>query len=289
MSGEPTTGKNHRLWRQIRAWAAVCLLYGIALALAVAGIVILRHAFVTRIDITDRIYRLLAGAALLAFPALVVSYLIPAKWAFGNWRPTREHALQRATQCTMRPQNAIAPQQRSLVLFVLHWANIALRAPQSPLFKRLIGLLVLFLYAAALLAICGLSVILVGAGIATFASLGWMMILFGLILLIIPAQFIAGIVHRRRTHGNLQSSDDDLVGIMAARSLWFQQGRRQSLRTKLFSTAIFLAFLTVLWLRVTVYHSRHPHETWAMPFIWTLVGIYLVWNQFRRPKAAPLK
>ena len=290
MSGEPTSAKTAPpLWRQIRAWTLVCVLYCTVLALAVGGFVVLRHAFVPRLDITDRFYRLFAAVALLAFPALVASYLIPAKWTSSRWPLPRRQPSQFVAQCAMRPTSRINPQQRSLVLFVLHWANIALRDPQSSVFKRLLGVLVLAVYAAALLAICALSIVMVGAGSATFASFGWLMILFGLILLIIPAQFIAAIVQRFRTHGNLRSAPDDLAGIMAARGLWYQQQRSQSLRSKLISTAICVAVLTMFWLRVTVYHSRHPHESWTIPFFWTLFALYLIWNQFRRPKAPSLK
>lgn len=189
----------------------------------------------------------------------------------------------------MRPQRRILPQQRSLALFALHWANIALRNPQSSIFKRLLGILVFIVYAAALLSICALSIIFIGAGLGTFTSLGWMMILFGLILLIIPAQFAVAIIGRRRTQGNLRSSDDDTSGIMAARSQWFEQQRQQPLRTKLISTAICVGVLTVLWLRWRNHYFQHSHESWALPLIWTLAGLYLIWNQFRRPKGFPVK
>lgn len=290
MSGEPNAAKiPPPPWRRVRAWAMVCILYGFVLALAAASFVVLRHAFAPDLDITDRLYRLFGAAALLAFPALVAFYLIRARLTAGRWSVPREQTLQRVAQCAERPQGRVRPQQRSLVLFVLHWANLAVRDPQSHLFKGLIGVLVLIAYAAALLAVCALSLILVGAGIATFASFGWMMILFGLILLIIPAQFIAATVHRYRSHGDLRSSQDDLAGILAARSLWSRQQRQQSLRSRLISTAVFLAVLTIFWLRVTVYHSRHPHESWVTPLFWTLFGLYLIWNQFRRPKSSPAK
>jgi len=272
-------------WRRIRAWAIVCILYGFVLALAASGFVILRHAFASGLDITDRLYRLIGAAVVLAFPVLVASYLIRAKWTTGRWSYPWEHTLQRFGQCAIHAQGRIRPQQRSLVLFVLHWANIALRDPQSTVLKRSLGVLVLIVYAAALVAICALTTILVGAGIATFASFGWIMVLFGLILLIIPAQFIAATFHRFRTHGDLRSSQDDLTGIMAARRQWFQQQRQQSLSAKLISSLIMLAVLTAWWLRVTVYHSRHPHESWLLPLFWTLPAIYLIWNQFRGQRA----
>ena len=275
--------------RRIRVWALACGLYGVALALAAAGFVVLRHTFVHGLDVTDRAYRLFAAAALLSFPALIVWLHIRAKRTTGRWLGTTEKGRQRTAQCLMRPQRRIVPQQRSLALFTLHWANITLRDPQSSIFKRLIAVLALILYAAALLAIIAASILLIGAGLATFASLGWLMILFGLILLVLPAQFILALLRRRRSNGDLSSSPDDLAGITAARSQWFNQQRQQPLRTKLISTAFSVTILTVWWLRVTVYHSRHPHESWVLPLFWTVTGIYLIWNQFRSPKSSPAK
>ena len=290
MATEPTAAKTPiPLWRRVRAWALICILYGIFLALAVAGFVVLRHAFGHHLDITDRLYRLFGSAALLTLPALTAWYIVSAKLTTGRWLRPREQTLQRMAQCVMRPRRRILPQQRSLALLALHWANITVRDPQSSIGKRLLAALAFVAYGATLLAIIAASILFIGAGIATFASLGWLMILFGLILLIIPAQFIAAIVSRRRTHGNLRSSPDDLAGITAARSHWFDQQRRQPLRTKLISTAFSLAVLTVWWLRVTVYHSRHPHENRTLPIFWTVVGAYLIWNQFRSPKSSPAK
>lgn len=290
MSGEPNAAKiPPPPWRRVRAWAMVCILYGFVLALAAASFVVLRHAFVHGLDITDRLYRLVGAVLLLAFPALIARQFIRTKQTTGRWLGTPAQSEQRVALCAMCPQRRIAPQQRSLLLFGLLWANISLRDRQSPITKRLLAALILSVYAAFLVATCALSVILIGAGIATFASFGWMMILFGLILLIIPAQFIAATVHRYRSHGDLRSSQDDLAGILAARSLWSRQQRQQSLRSRLISTAVFLAVLTIFWLRVTVYHSRHPHESWVTPLFWTLFGLYLIWNQFRRPKSSPAK
>jgi hypothetical protein len=287
MSGEPNAGKTPPpLWRRVRAWAIVCILYGFALALAATSFVVLRQAFIHGLDITDRLYRLIGAALLLAFPALITRQFIRTKRTTGRWPGTREQSRQRVTQCAMGSQHRITSQQRSLMLFGLHWANIATRDPQSPVSKRLFGALVLSVYAAALLATCAPSIILIGAGVATFAPLGWMMILFGLILLFIPAQFIVALVRRFRTHGDLRSSNDDLSGIAAARGVWFDQQRQQPLFTKLVSAALCVAVLTVLWLRVTVYHSRHPHESWMLPLFWTAFALYLISNQFRKPKSS---
>jgi hypothetical protein len=74
---------------------------------------------------------------------------------------------------------------------------------------------------------------------------------------------------------------------MAARSLWLQQLRQQSVRVRVISTALILTVLTLAWLRATVYHPRH--ESWTTPLIWTILAAYLIWNQFRRPKNSPVK
>lgn len=288
MSGEPNATKvSTPFRRRIRVWAIACAFYGVALALAVAGFVVLRHAFAHGLDPTDRQFTLVGSATLLALPALICWLHIRSKLTTGRWFGTTEEGRQRVAQCVMRPQRNITREQRSLVLFLLHWANISIRDPQSSIFKRLTGVLVVIAYATVLLAICALSVILVGAGVATFASLGWLMALFGLVLLFIPAQFVIALIRRRRVQGNLCSSPDDLASIRAARNRWFQQQRQQSIRAKLISTAIGAIVLTGWWLRVTVYHFRHTHESWTSPLVWTLFALYLTWNQFRRPKSSP--
>lgn len=290
MSSDPNAGKaSIPLWQRIRAWAIVGVLYGFVLALAVAGFVVLQHTFTHGLDIAERLYRLFGAALLLTIPALAAWQFIRIKRKTGRWMGTRDQQQQRVAQCVMRPQRRILPQQRSLLLFGLHWANIALRDPQSPLLKRVLGLAVLIVYAVALLAVIAISVLFIGAGIATFASLGWIMIFFGLILLVIPAQFIAALVRLYRANGNLRSSADDLTGIKAARGVWVQQQRQQPLRTKLISTAVCIVVLTILWLRVTLYHSRHPQESWVTPLFWTIIALYLIWNQFRNPNSAPTK
>jgi hypothetical protein len=67
-------------------------------------------------------------------------------------------------------------------------------------------------------------------------------------------------------------------------SAWALREQQKPLRSKILGTAVGPAVYALWWMRVTLHHAQHPHESWvgpatAMPFL-----LYSIWVQFRRPR-----
>jgi hypothetical protein len=87
--------------------------------------------------------------------------------------------------------------------------------------------------------------------------------------------------------GKVGATRADLDELRAQRSAWAARERQKPLRSKLIGTAVMVAVYALWWMRVTVHHAQHPHESWVTPAICTPALIYSIWVQFRRPKSAP--
>ena len=160
--------------------------------------------------------------------------------------------------------------------------------PARPPWQRAAGWAVLAIYAITMLALTALGVICFGAGVATLATGGLMIAGLGLVILIFPAVAVRSLIRGIRA-GKVGATREELDQMRAQQSVWRAREWQKPLRSKLLSTVLVLAFYSLWWLRVTVHHKQHPHESWLTPAMWTPVLIYSIYSQFRKPKSTPAK
>jgi hypothetical protein len=271
------------LWKRIRAWTIIVLLYAAIAAMAVYGCVVLYRAFKPGLPLDDRFAHIFAAAALLLIPAFLIRVFLRNKWTTGRWFPPRSQTSY-ASQCSINRSRTTQSPPWSWFGYAADWANHSAFNAALPLWRRIAGWTLLIAFAAILLACTGVSILFIGAGLDTVRTGGLIMIFFGLVLLLYPILAARSYFRRWRNTGTVLIPLSELEQARARQSQSFERERQKPLRTKIISTIIALIGLTYWWFRETLFHTRHPHESWVTPAMWTVFFAYATWNQFRKPK-----
>jgi hypothetical protein len=274
-------------WTRVRARTLIVFIYAVLLTMAGAAVALIIRIFQPSKTPDERLGFLLVAAALLLIPGRVAWTYVRTKWTTGHWFMTREKSAQVLAQCsTQRFSSSQAPPW-GWILFAVHWANYSARDAKAPLPKRALGWTLLILFIAALLGLTGLGVIFIGAGIGTIHSLGLIMVFVGALILLFPALAARSLRRRVRRTGSWRTSQDELRQMAAQRNEWRVRESQKPLRTKIISTVIMVAIITVWWVKEAMRHARHAHYDWFNPALWTVFALYAIWIQFREPKSSP--
>ena len=274
------------LWKRVLAWSVLVGLYAASIGMAGFGVRLILHGLRPGIEVGDRLGLFSMAAGLLVFPVALVSVFVRTKLKSGRWAMSKKEAMQRHAQCAARRVGPMRTPPWSFILFAVHWSNFTARDERTPAWKRAVGWTLLVLFGATLLGMAAFGVIFIGAGLDTFLSLGWMMMVFGLMLWVVPVQAVRACLRRRRETGSLRTSEDELAQLSVQRTVWEFGESQKPLRSKVISTVLMAIVLGVFWMRSVVYPTRHSHPNWVTPGMWTLFAAYVVWVQFRKPKAS---
>jgi hypothetical protein len=142
-------------------------------------------------------------------------------------------------------------------------------------------------FAVFILGLTALGVVCFGASFADDNTVTARLAFIGLgaALLIWPAVTVRSLIRRKRA-GTLSASLEELDQMRAQRAAWRAREWQRPMSSKIISTAVTVFIYGLWWIRVTLHHAQHPHESWMIPAMWTPALIYLLWVQFRRPKNA---
>ena len=275
------------LWKRVRAWTVILGLYAVILGMAGFGVTLIRSNFRSGKALDDRLFLLLGGAALLIPLVRVAWVYLRSKWIKGRWLMTKQESAQLLSQCSARRFRASEIPPWSWIRFGVNWANYSAMEPKNPLWKRALGWTLLIAFVALMLLLTGFGVIFTVAGFATIASGGLVIIGFGALLFVVPIQATWSCIRRIRTMGSLRTPQEELRQMGVQTTEWQDRETQKPLRSKVVSTVIIAAILSGWWVRVTLHHPQHPHETWFNPALWTLFAIYAIRVQFRKPKNSP--
>jgi lysylphosphatidylglycerol synthetase-like protein (DUF2156 family) len=282
------------LWRRVRAWTIILLLYAMILGMASAAIPLLRSAFHSGVAPDDRPMHLLWAAMLLTPLGFVVRYFIRVRLKTGRWRGTPEQRKrdkeQRLAKCSTVGGKPVcgSANRNSLVTYAIRWASYTAFAPECNPGQRTAAWLVLITYTLTLIAVAAFGVIALGAAFdsSNTVTATLLFIALGLFALAWPAT-IAWRLARGIRNGKVGATREELDALRTQRTAWATRENQKSLRSKLISTAIAAAIYVFWWIRVTVHHAQHPHESWITPAMFMPAFIYSIWVQFRRPKNTP--
>jgi hypothetical protein len=281
------------LRRRIRAWALVLVVFGIPLGMVSFAVTLIRSALRTGTPLDGRVFRFLGAAALLYVPAKVVWVYIQRRWTTGRWTMTTQaraqamqERVQRITQCSTRRVGATRTPPWSWVLFAVKWANYSALEPAVPLWQRSVGWMLLGIAVAVLLGLTGFGVICLGAGFGTIGSGGLPIVGIGVLMFVFPGQAVWFCIRRKRESGSIRVSREELLQMRAQSTAWRTIERQKPLRSKIITSAVLVAILCGWWIRVALRHSQKAHDSWFGPGLWTLIAIYVSWDQFRKPKSA---
>ncbi len=273
------------LWRRIRAWAIILSLYAVILGMAAGGILLLRPSFHSSIPWDER---LVLALGLLAPLAWIIWFFLKKRWQTGRWSESPEQREQRRAQCrangTCRPGRT---RPQSWARSLLHWAGYTAFEPSCTAWQRIAGWTVLAGYALYLLALTAIGVICIGASFADSNTLHACLLFIGLglLLFLIPGMAVRAFI-RRISAGQVRVSREEMEQVRTQRAAWRVRESQKPLRSKMFTVLFIVAAYGWWWLRVTLFHAQHPHESWVTPAIYTPFALYLIWSQFRRPKAS---
>jgi hypothetical protein len=262
--------------------ATLLLFCVVFVGMAVGGAFAVRSALRPGRAWDDRLYTLAIAATLFAPLSIVGWPFLRRKWKLGRWGVTKEEGRQALTQCST---STCAAKQTPWITYIVKWASYAALAPERTPLQRVAAWLVLAIYAIALLALTALGVIFIGAGVGTLATGGLVMAGLGLVILIFPAMAVRSLIRGIRAR-KVGATREELDQMRAQQSAWHAREWQKPLRSKLISTVPTLAFYSLWWLRVTLHHTQHPHESWVGPAMFTPVLIYSLYSQFRKPKPA---
>ena len=290
--GVPT--RKAPLWKRgrVRVWTILILLYAIILGMAAGAVPLLRSVFRPGIALDDRLMHLLWAAGLLAPLAYTVRYFVRVRLKTGRWRGTPEQRQQERQQrlaqyYPSKGKRVCAAKQTSLVTYAIKWASCSAFDPACTTGQRAVAWLVLTGYTVALLGIAAFGVICFGAAFDNNTITATLAILaLGVTALLWPGAVAWRMIRGLRA-GKVGTTREELDQLRAQRSDWRMRESQKPLRTKLLTTVFLVVIYGLWWMRVTVHHAQHPHESWVTPAIWTPALIYSIWVQFRRPKNAP--
>lgn len=292
-SQEPKTP----LWKLVRAWTIIVGLYAVLLGMAWFAVILLDAAVKPGVVWVDRAYKLLEAGALLVIPGKVAWVFIKRKLITGNWgvmteeEKARNAARRMARQCGTVQSGACGRRCQSWIKSALSWAGYIAWEQRAGLWKRTLAWTVIVLYAAYVLGWIGFGLLCIGASFADSNTVRqqFLWVLLGLAFLIYPALVIRSYLRRIQATGNLLVSKEEFQSGVAQR-VEVQSKRRQiPLRNKIISHAIGAVVLGLMWMRATVYHSRHPHESWMTPAFLTIPLLYSIWRDFSAPQKTESK
>jgi hypothetical protein len=274
------------LWRRVRAWTVILSLYAVILGMAGLAVTLIRHSFRSGIALEDRLFLLSGTVALLVPPITLAWVYLRTRWTTGRWLTTNQERVQRLSQCSAQRSVARQAPPWSWVRFAANWANYSAMESSLPLWQRALGWSLLAVFATLMLSAIALSIIFMGAGFATIRSLGIVIVGCGALLLVIPGQVVWVCISRFRMTGSIRTTKEELQQMGAQSTEWQVREWQKPLRSKILTTAVVVAVLSAWWIRIGLHHSRHAHENWFNPGLWTLFAIYAIWIQFRKPKTS---
>ena len=277
------------LWKRVLAWTFIVGMYALLLGMLWFAISLFSSAIKPGVPWEDRLYKLLEAGALLVIPAKVAWTFIKRKLATGSWlRMTEQEkariaARRSARQCGTTKANACRQASQSLILFVFSWAGYMAWNENAAPWKRALAWTVIVLHVLSGIA---LGLLFIGGsfadGLTPRQHLLW--ILTGLACSVYPAIVIRSYLRRFQTTGTLRVSREEFESVTAQRREAQNKQRQIPLRSKIVSYAIGAAALGLMWVRATVYHSRHPHESWVTPAFFTIPLLYSIWKDFAKPR-----
>lgn len=277
------------LWKRVRAWTIIVCLYAVLLGMVWFAVILLAAVIKPGVVWDDRAYKLLEAGALLLIPGKVAWVFIKRRLITGNWLVmTEEEKARNAAQRMARQRGttqgvACGIRRQSWIKSALSWAGYMALKQRAGLWKRTLAWTVIVLYAAYVLAWIGFGLLCIGASFAddNTARQQFLWILLGLAFLIYPALVIRSYLRRIQATGNLLVSKEEFESGAAQRVEVQNRRRGMPLRNKVISYAIGVVVLGLMWMRATVYHSRHPHESWVTPAFLTIPLLYSIWRDFQ--------
>ena len=292
--GVPSAKCKAPLWKRVRAWTIIVLLYAVFLGMAAAAIPLLRSAFRPGLLPEDRLLHLLYAVGLLLPFLFVLRYFIRMRLKTGLWRGTPEQRqqerAQRLARCSIdgTKRGYCAAKQGSLFSYAIKWASYTAFQSTCTATQRAAAWLMLAAYTLAVLGVAAIGVICLGASGAddNTRTATLFFVALGVAVLIWPG-LVAWKLIRSIRAGKVGTTREELDGLRAQRTAWRMRESAKPLRTKLINTAVAAVIYALLWVRVTVHHAQHPHESWVAPAMAAPFSLYSIWVQFRRPKNAP--
>jgi hypothetical protein len=279
------------LWKRVRAWTIVAGMYAFFLGMVWLAMALLSSALRQGTAWDDRIYKLLEAGALLVIPGRVVWLFIKRKLITGSVLVMTEEekariAARRAALQSGATQGGACRGLHQSWIYAVNWASHRSGDQNAGLLERTLAWAVIALYAAYVLFWIGLGVMGIGASFAddNTARQQFLWILLGLACFIYPSLVLRSYIRRFKTMGSLRVSQEELQSAAAQRQKAQNKERQRPLRTKIISYSIAAVFLGLMWIRATVYHSRHPHESWITAAFLTIPLLYSIWRDFSKPQ-----
>jgi hypothetical protein len=271
-------------WKRTLGWSILVLLLAVMASMVVGGIFLLRHTFSQNIAPDDRLFDGLYAAALLTLPASLIWILIKTRITTGRWTG---HQQQRSLACY--PQFNSSP--ANWITFSTNWATFTAGDRSASMQKRAIAWTTIVLFAAGLLAVTAFAVICFGAAFAddNTALERFLFLALGAAILLFPGLTVWSFIKKKRLTGSWRTSREQMQTMTAARERWRMREYARPMRSKMSVLAINAVVLLVLWLRTTVFHAHHPHSSWITPAFWTVVAVYAVGIQFRKPRPSAVE
>jgi hypothetical protein len=280
------------LWKRVRAWTIIVLLYAIILGMAAGAVPLLRSVFRPGIALDDRLMHLLWAAMLLAPLGFMVRYFVRVRLKTDRWRGTPEQRQQekveRLAKCSIDgAKRGCAANHSSPLTYAVKWASCSAFAPECTTWQRTAAWLVLVAYTLAVLGVAAFGVICIGAAFDNNTITATLMILALAFAALLWPGVVAWRLVRGIRAGKVGTTREELDELRAQRSAWATRESQKPLRTKVLSTAFAAVVYGLWWMRVTVHHAQHPRESWVTVAMWTPFFLYSIWVQFRRPRNAP--
>ena len=281
------------LWKRVRAWALIFLIYSVVLGLAYGGVHFLLHAFRPGVFLGDRIYYTAVAFGMLTIPARTFWVMLGTRLSTGRWTKTPQERRERVAQCvaqsaakrTTTSSRVAQPSLWTWLIYGLKWANYTAREPETPTARRFAARAVLLLGLLGYLAACLLPLIGVGAAFADNTRTATMLFLaLAVLFALLPWWLTRSLLRYRSMHPFMRTQPEELEEIGARHTQWHIQENQKPLRSKIISTATILALYGYWWVRATVYRSHHANDSWVTPALWTPFAIYGIFVQFRKPK-----
>jgi len=270
------------LGKRIRAWTIVSFLFLVLLGTTAGGILYARH-----ISRSGRWDDLPIVMELLLPLGFVVWFFIRHRTRTGKWSESREQQLQRRAEFKARRTPARL-RARSLGSNVLTWAGYTAFESSCPSWQRAGAWTVLVGYALLQLAFVAVAVIAIGASFADDDTVLQRLLFCGLGLLFL---FVAGknalLLLRRKQAGSLRITREEHAELKTHRDAWRLRESQKPLRSKVVTIVFAVATEAYLWMRVTVFHAHHRHESWITPLFSLPACTWVIWVQLRSPKQAP--
>ena len=274
------------LWKRVRGWALILAIYSVVLGLAYGGIHFLLRAFQSGSLLDDRIYDAILATAMLALPARIFWVMLGTRLSTGRWTKPPQERRQRVAQCAAKRSGVTQPSGWAWAIHWFKWANFKARQAETAPIQRLAARALLLLGLLGYLVACLFPLICVGAAFADDNTRVATVVFLAMapLFAIIPWMLTRSLLRYRSTHPFMRTQPEELGEIGARHTQWHIQESQKPLKTKIITTVLTVAGLGFWWLRATVFHAHHPHESWTTPAMYTPFALYAVLIQFRKPK-----